>query len=119
VSWTYYYYILIIGLVAVAARGRRAAILIALAAAALAGNKDPATNIKHHMFLTPDWPIHTELQRKLRQITSAEVVVICKIASVRPMLELWPEFREALNGFELAKSTPRFLIYVRKPPVGV
>jgi hypothetical protein len=176
-SWTYYYSILIIGLVAVAAHSRRQAILIAFVAAmALAGNKDPATNIKHEwrhkiptadtfglwadtdyreewrlvrqiikdkpasfiannggclelfmpqfadaeeMFLTPGWPIQTEIQRKLRQIASAEVVLICKIASERPMLELWPEFREALNGFELAKSTPRFLIYVRKPPAGV
>jgi hypothetical protein len=176
-SWTYYYYILIIGLVSVATRGRRSAILIALVAvAALAGNKDPATNIKHQwrhkistvetfglwadtdyreewrqvrqiikdkpasflannggclelfmpqfadaedMFLTPGWPIPIELERKVRQITRAEVVVISKIGCVRPMLDLWPEFREALSGFELARSTPRFLIYIRRSPAGV
>jgi hypothetical protein len=43
----------------------------------------------------------------------AEIVVISKVGCVRPMLDLWPEFREALNGFELAKSTQRFLIYQR------
>jgi hypothetical protein len=65
------------------------------------------------MFLTPGWPIHTELQRKVQQITMAEIVVISKVGCVRPMLDLWPEFREALNGFELVKSTQRFLIYQR------
>ena len=71
------------------------------------------------VFLTPGWPIPIELERKVRQITMAEIVVISKVGCVRPMLDLWPEFREALSGFELARSTQRFLIYVRKPPAGV
>jgi hypothetical protein len=68
------------------------------------------------VFLTPGWPIDTELQRKVQQITRAEVVVISKLGCVRPMLDLWPEFREALKGFELEKSTQRFLIYQRHRP---
>jgi hypothetical protein len=68
------------------------------------------------VFLTPGWPIHIELQRKVQQISRADVVVISKLGCVRPMLDLWPEFREALKGFELEKSTQRFLIYQRHPP---
>jgi hypothetical protein len=68
------------------------------------------------IFMTPGYPTDAELQRKLARVTNAEVVLISKQGCVRPMLELWPEIREAIKGFELVKSTENFLVYERRRP---
>jgi hypothetical protein len=68
------------------------------------------------IFLTRGYPTDAELQRKIERVTNAEVVLISKQGCLRPMLELWPEIREAIRGFELVKSTESFLVYERRRP---
>jgi hypothetical protein len=68
------------------------------------------------MFLIPGYPTDAELERKVQHVTSSEVILISKLGSVKPMLDLWPEIREAMKGFELARSTKQFLIYQRPRP---
>jgi hypothetical protein len=68
------------------------------------------------IFMTPGYPTDAELQRKLERVTNAEVVLISKQGCVKPMLELWPEIREAIRGFELVKSSENFLVYERRRP---
>ena len=69
------------------------------------------------MFLNPGYPTRKELQRKLEQIAGTEFVVIKKKMNVRNFLDVWPEFRDAVAGFDLVASTDRHLIYQRPPGV--
>jgi hypothetical protein len=68
------------------------------------------------IFLIPGYPTDAELQRKLQRVTNAEIVLISKIGCVKPMLELWPEIREIIKGFDLVKSSKQFLVYKRRRP---
>lgn len=65
------------------------------------------------MFLTPGYPTYVELQRRLQQIARAEVVLIHRAVNVRQFLDVWPEFRDALNSFELVRSGQTFAVYRR------
>ena len=77
----------------------------------------PQFLVSEDMFLTPGWPTAAELRRKLHQIASAEFVLISKREAQRSFLDLWPEFRGALNRFELVQSGQRFLVYRRTQPL--
>ncbi len=67
------------------------------------------------MFILPGIPLATELKRKLDQVASAEFVVLRK--STHQLLDMFPEFREVLDGCELVSSSDRYLIYRRlRPP---
>ena len=68
------------------------------------------------MFLIPGYPTPEEYQRKLRHVSDAEVVLVSKLGCIKPMLELWPEIREAIKDYELVKSTDLFLVYRRRRP---
>ncbi len=67
------------------------------------------------MFFTPGYPTPKELDRRLEQIAGTEVVLIRKMINVRNFLDVWPEIRNALAGFDLVASTERYLIYQRSP----
>jgi hypothetical protein len=78
----------------------------------------PQLGDSENLFLIPGCPTQVELRRKLQQIAGAKFVVIKAMANVKPFLDIWPQFREALESFELATATKRFLIYRRlhSPP---
>ena len=67
------------------------------------------------MFLNPGYPTPIELDRRLKQIAGTEVVLVRKAINVKNFLDVWPEFREALAGFDLVATTERYLIYQRSP----
>jgi hypothetical protein len=70
-----------------------------------------------NFFLNRGIPLPSELQRKLDQVASAKVIVIRDRMSHMLFLEQWPEFVKALDGCELAWSSPHFLVYRRlRPP---
>jgi hypothetical protein len=75
----------------------------------------PAEN----MFILPGIPLALDLNRKLDQVASAELVLVCHNTTNRPFLDLWPEFREALDGCELVLRSARYLIYRRLRPRGM
>jgi hypothetical protein len=75
----------------------------------------PAEN----MFILPGIPLALDLNRKLDQVASAELVLVCHNTTNRPFLDLWPEFREALDGCELVLHSARYLIYRRLRPPGM
>jgi hypothetical protein len=73
----------------------------------------PAEN----MFVLPGIPLASDLKRKVDQVASAELVLLRKYTTHRSFLDLWPEFREALDGCALVSSNTRYLIYRRlRPP---
>ena len=73
----------------------------------------PAENV----FLVPGIPVARDLNRELAQVASAEFVLVRKNTTNRPFLDLWPEFREALDGCELVSSSKYYLLYRRlRPP---
>ena len=67
------------------------------------------------MFLTPGYPTPIELDRRLKQIAGTDVVLIRKTINVRNFLDVWPEIRAALAGFDLVATTENYLIYQRSP----
>jgi hypothetical protein len=70
-----------------------------------------------NMLISPGLPLSVDLRRKLDQVASAEFVLIHRNTTHTSFLDLWPEFREALNGCELVHSGSRFLVYRRlRPP---
>ncbi len=69
------------------------------------------------VFLSPGIPLRFDLERKLDQVASAEIVLIAKGSSHTSFLDLWPEFRDALDGCDLINQTSHLLIYARlRPP---
>ena len=70
------------------------------------------------MFLYPGIPLPAELNRKLAQVASAKFVLVRNNTN-QPFLDLWPEFRAALDGCELAMSSPEYLLYRRLRPPSV
>ena len=70
------------------------------------------------MFLYPGIPLPAELNRKLAQVASAKFVLV-RDNTNQPFLDLWPEFRAALDGCELAMSSPEYLLYRRLRPPSV
>jgi len=76
----------------------------------------PAEN----MFIAPGIPLAPDLKRKLDQVASAEFVLLRNNTTNRPFLDLWPQFREALDGCELILSTTQYQIYRRaRPPQAI
>lgn len=65
------------------------------------------------MFLVPGIPLKRDLRRKLDQVASASFILIRNNTTNRPFLDLWPEFRKALDGCELALSSTQYLMYRR------
>jgi hypothetical protein len=63
------------------------------------------------MFLVPGIPLESDLRRKLDQVASANFVLIRNHTTNRPFLDLWPEFRAALDGCELVLSSTQYTIY--------
>lgn len=70
------------------------------------------------MFLVPGIPVASELNRKLAQVAAAKFVLV-RDNTNQPFLDLWPEFRAALDGCELAMSSPEYLLYRRLRPPSV
>ena len=69
-----------------------------------------------NMFTSRGITLPVDLQRKLDQVASAESVLIRGDTTHTSFLDLWPEFREALDGCELVHSSSRYLIYRRQRP---
>jgi hypothetical protein len=65
--------------------------------------------------LFPKIPLASDLNRKLHQVESAEFVLVRNNPN-RPFLDLWPEFRTALDGCEEAFSSTHYLIFKRSVP---
>lgn len=68
--------------------------------------------------LAQGWPLPGELGPKLQRVATAEVVLLRNESlGRRDAQDPWPEFREALDGCELAWSGERFVVYRRlRPP---
>jgi hypothetical protein len=69
-----------------------------------------------NMFILPGIPLPVDLRRKVDQVASAEVVLVRGDGAHPPILDLWPEFREALDGCELVYSGSDYRIYQRRRP---
>ncbi len=69
-----------------------------------------------NVFICRGIPLASELERKLDQVASAKVIVIRDRTNHMLFLEQWPEFVEALDGCELAWSSPNFRVYQRRRP---
>jgi hypothetical protein len=68
------------------------------------------------VFLSPGIPLPADLNRKLGQVRSTEFVLIAKREPLT-FLDLWPEFRHALDGCEMIDDSSGVLLYRRvRPP---
>jgi hypothetical protein len=69
-----------------------------------------------NLFIFPGIHDPDDLGRKLKQVASAEIVLICNNTTYRPYLDLWPEFNGALDGCELVWSGTQYQMYRRLRP---
>jgi hypothetical protein len=77
----------------------------------------PGFDRAENIFLSPGIPLAVDLRRKVDQVAAAEMVLIRDNTTHTSFLDLWPEFRDALDGCELVYSSARYLIYRRlRPP---
>jgi hypothetical protein len=71
-----------------------------------------------NMFIVPGLVLPVDLKRKLDQVATAEFVLVRDSTTHRKFLDLWPEFREALDGCELVHSGTKYLLFRRLRPPG-
>ena len=76
----------------------------------------PELGESEDFFLNPGYPTPSELRRKLHQLGNAEILLTCQTGTGKYFLDHWPEFREALEHFELAWAGKLFRVYRRVVP---
>ncbi|HYB90085.1 MAG TPA: hypothetical protein VEC38_03475 [Candidatus Binataceae bacterium] len=95
------------------ARGRRAAILDTKGAAEL---MFPEFENPVSLYLDPGWMNATEIQRKVAQISAANLVVVPMGIAACSGIPDAPEIRAAMTGFAPIFSGRHFVVYRRTPP---